>query len=301
MSSREISHFRPLKFFILLPISDWGQVFRGDFMGSVYKFTQSEKYPIYLKLEDFEDEKLAKDILFSCGFIPFQGKEEDLQKLLDNPKESCKYIKLKAASFKIAAQIGSTSSVDQYGAESISPRGSFKIYRYAGMSMLIYASTSKEWELAAMPHFFAESNAAIARVVINRILSWALAPMGIVGFWGEVIKDGLVIRNAREAHGEACFVDLRRMMIIHAQGESPIKSSFNFVRPDRTLKDRMITMRAEELFSFLCSKTTYFDFQGLSVAVRQILQQMSRVLIGIVYPEEKFISARSQETRAAQQ
>ena len=47
-------------------------------------------------------------------------------------------------------------------------------------------------------------------------------------------------------------------------------------------------MTNEELLSFMSAHSSYLDYQGLSVPVRQMIQTLAKMTEGLVHPEESF-------------
>ena len=142
--------------------------------------------------------------------------------------------------------------------------------------------------MGVLDSFTSESNLMTFRSILNRYLSWALVPMGIIGFWGVPVDEGVVILSQDESEGEAVFVDVLNSSVLSLDGQKTVKGPFNILRLDSTLHDRNIGMSREELISFMSQYCTYFDYSGLSYPVRQLIQHLSRVSIGLVYPRESF-------------
>jgi hypothetical protein len=123
---------------------------------------------------------------------------------------------------------------------------------------------------------------------MNRYLSWALAPLGIIGLWGVPVDEGVVVMSQKNAGGEGVFIDINRRVIMGLDGVKPIKGRFQLLRLDSTLKGRSITMSKEELLSFLMAHIIYFDYDGPSIPVRQMVQTLLTLARGIVYPRENY-------------
>jgi hypothetical protein len=126
------------------------------------------------------------------------------------------------------------------------------------------------------------------RCIINRYLSWALVSEGIIGFWGVPVEEGMVILKRKESQGEAVFIDVREGRTFSIDGATPMKPGFTILRLDSILKDKNITMSREQLISFLTVNSTFFDYQGLNVPVRQAIVSLAKIAEGIVHPRESF-------------
>ncbi|HLE12609.1 MAG: hypothetical protein A2504_04000 [Bdellovibrionales bacterium RIFOXYD12_FULL_39_22] len=188
----------------------------------------------------------------------------------------------------IAREIDRRGEDDLWGAESIVPRPGHKIYRYKKFGVMVYSFMSCEWQLAAFEDFGGPENDGVYKVIINRFLSWALAPLGVVGFWGVPVDEGVVIMRQNKSKGEAVYFDFFKNNIISLDGNKKLSARFKIMRLNSTLHGRNVAMSAEELLSFLTTHTSYFDYNGPSVPVRQIIQALSKSVQGLLHPEESF-------------
>ncbi len=170
--------------------------------------------------------------------------------------------------------------------ESISLKEGIRIYRYHNEATFIYSSSHHEAKLGCFLDY--GSKIEIANHVINRFLSLALSSFGIVGFWGVPVEDGVVVMRPRDCRSEAVFVDFFKKNIISDEGVSRLTGQTRFFRLDPLLKGKNIKMGQEELISFLNHHCVYFDVQGLSISVRQIILQMANSIEGIWHPTDSF-------------
>lgn len=193
---------------------------------------------------------------------------------------------IEEASAGVSRQIMYAQASDRYGNESIVPKDGYRIYRHKGVAVIIYAFSAREWSLGFTGHFGHDEKEF--RVVMNRYLSWALAPLGIVGFWGSPVDEGIVVMNQRESEGEVVFIDVRGRRTFSIDGSDRMKSNFRIIRLDGTLHKRNIIMKNSEVMAFLSATTSFIDSQGLSVGVRQLIQALAREVEGLVHPRESF-------------
>jgi len=142
--------------------------------------------------------------------------------------------------------------------------------------------------MGCFDNFAEDTNDYSFKVIINRYLSWAMAPLGLAGFWGVPVDEGMVVMSEQGSRGEATFVDLNNQRIISIEGQQKMKARFNILRLNNAIKGRNIRMSQEELLSFLTMNSTYFDDHGLSVPIRQIIQMLTRAATGLIHPEESF-------------
>ena len=154
--------------------------------------------------------------------------------------------------------------------------------------MLVHSMSSVEWHLGCFPDFGHVDFEAPCKQVINRFLSWALAPLGYVGVWGTPVEEGVVVQRAMESNCEAVFFNVAQRKILTVDGEKRLRFSFSFIKLDPSMKNRSMEMKFESLLSFLTINTTYFGPMGLPTNVRQLLQTLTRYSQGQVYPKENF-------------
>ncbi|MBY0412819.1 MAG: hypothetical protein K2Q18_01575, partial [Bdellovibrionales bacterium] len=149
----------------------------------------------------------------------------------------------------------------------------------------------KRWQLGCFSDFGTNKEATIklaARTVIHRFLSWALAQHGILGLWGVTVDEGMVLQRVTESKGEAVFIDVVGNKILSLDGIKKLGPRFKVLRLDPTLHGRNIRMSKEELVSFISAHASYLDYAGLSVPVRQMIQELTKMTEGLVHPEESF-------------
>ncbi|MCF8057734.1 MAG: hypothetical protein K9K67_00445 [Bacteriovoracaceae bacterium] len=257
-----------------------------------FQYHTDEDYPIYLSFENFGDDGFADslaNIVEQMNFRQMSGNEIDLAKLELSKNSFARMLKIKPASFKVARQIDSAAHSDRYGLESILPKEGYKVYRYKGQALLVYSYAAEAWE-CGITDSFGENEEGIfaARTVLNRFLSWALAPLGVIGFWGVPVKEGLVVLRQKESQGEVVFFDLNKKKILSMDGVKSIPSRLKIMRLDNKLKNRNILMSSEELMSFLSVHTSFLDPEGHSLPIRQLLQAVSRRGEGLIHPRESF-------------
>jgi len=254
-----------------------------------FQYHTENDYPVFLCLEEGTLSESLMAIIKELNFRTLSGSEiDDLQgELSRNP--SARMLKIVPASFKLSRQIMSASESDRYGSESILPKDGYKVYRYKKYALAVYSYASEVWECGVTEEMGeGEAGRLAARTVLNRYLGWALAPLGVVGFWGVPVEEGMVVLKQKESQGEAVFLDLQAKLILSCDGGIKIPLRFKILRLDNHLKNKNILMSSEELMSFLSVHCTYFDPTGHSRPVRQLLQAISRRGEGLVHPRESF-------------
>ena len=253
-----------------------------------FQYHTATKYPIFLRFEASEFNHEITDLLTEMKFSQMGEKElEDVEKVVKN-EEFGRLLTIKPASYRVLRQIDSMTESDQYGRESIIPKDGYRVYRHKGFALMVYAMSAKEWELGVSPSFGKEGFKKEFFTIVNRYLSWTLAPFGVVGFWGVPVEDGVVVLKQGEAQGEAVFIDIRDRKVLSFDGYENMSFRFKILRLDKSLKNRNIRMGNEELLSFLSVHSTFFDCYGHSTIVRQLLQTISRITDGVIYPYDSY-------------
>lgn len=255
---------------------------------SYFQYFRDQGIPVFIKVDLSEFDTSLYSFLVRQRFTELKGVEvaEAEAELDKNPKA-------RLLSFELAGpisgrQIDMAMESDRFGVESVVPRDGFRVYRYRGHALMMYSFGVQEWRMGAYQDFADKPHTAKAQVIINRFLSLALAPLGYLGLWSVPVEEGLVVMKPNDGKGEAVYIDVVKRKILSLDGVKTIKSRFQILRLDPMLTNRNIRMSHEELLSFLTVHTTYFDYQGPSVPVRQLLQSFSRLCEGLIHPKESF-------------
>ena len=261
---------------------------------TVYQYHDQKGFPVFVAIEGYgEDESLVtlSKILDQMKFSELSPKEvEALPTRLDNEVQA-RLLVLRPATSKVTQQIDSASKSDRFGYESVLPKTGYKVYRFKGMALMVYSYAANTWECGVTEAFGqGEEGIFAARTVINRFLSWALAPHGVIGLWGVPVKEGLVVLKQSESQGEVVFIDMNEKLLLSMDGKKGIPLRFRIMRLDNKLSGRNIRMTSDELLSFLSVHSSFLDPMGLSRPMRQLLQALSRLAEGLIHPRESFQS-----------
>lgn len=254
----------------------------------IFQFFKKLDLPIYLKFErdDFQDD-LVK-FLVDMQFSELKADEIDaMDRKMDLSDKKARVLSLKLASLVVAKQISRPQESDRFGIESIVPRENYRVYRYKGKAMMVYSYIAQEWELGCFKDFGSKAGLGAYRTIINRYLGMALAPLGIGGFWGSPVDEGVVLLRVNEALGEAVYIDFRNYRILTIEGPKPIEGDFTIIRLDNSLQSEKSLSR-EEVYGMLAIHSTFLDYMGASVPVRQIFHSISTHFRGCVFPKDNF-------------
>lgn len=259
---------------------------------AVFQYHDQRNFPVYVGVQGFGEDEALTDILKileQMKFSELSPKEvESIPTRLESEVQS-RMLVLKPASSKVAAQIESASRSDRFGFESVLPKTGYKVYRFKGMALMVYSYAADVWE-CGITEAFGQGDSGIfaARTVINRFLSWALAPHGVIGFWGVPVKEGMVVLKQSDSQAEVVFVDMNEKSMLSMDGKKSLPLRFRILRLDNKLSGRNIRMTSDELLSFLSVHSSFLDPTGLSRPMRQLLQALSRSAEGLIHPRESF-------------
>jgi hypothetical protein len=264
----------------------------SDSKFSYYQFNEKLDYQVFLRFEDFDFESQFTGVLEMMGFNKI---ERSKVKEIAFDRRQTKVLKIVKASPKLSKQIDKSDfSFDKYGEESVSPMGSYSVYKYKSTAMMIFGEGNLLWELGVKASFSEDS----LRVVLTRFLSFALASSGVVGFWGVPVDEGFVVMTPKKAMFESIFVDLKKNVVITYDGVKAINSELQILRLDESLKDKIIGMKREALLSYLSTNTCYFSYSGFEIGIKDTIFELSQVASGYIYPEGNF-KPRLNEQEAA--
>ena len=252
-----------------------------------FVFQKDLNLPIYIRcsLDEFHPNLVA--FLSSMKFTELSEKEVHETKTQMKSNTNARILEIKLSNAAVAQQIRFAIESDMYGVESIVPRDGHRVYRYKEVAIILYSFGLGEWVLGCFKNFGTGEDKTAYKCVLNRYLSWALAPMGIVGFWGKVTDAGIVVLKQRESQGEALFLDIQGHRSISSNGIEALHAGSKILRRDDTLgKGQVVRMQREQLTSFLLQYTSYLDYSGPSVSIKQALQEIGQGLEGVIYSEE---------------
>lgn len=253
-----------------------------------FQFRKELNYPIFVRFKNGDFDGPMTDFLTQQHFSKIQESEtKEVEKaIVSDPR--ARVLTFQEANISVGRQITSMVESDRYGQESVVNQVGYRVYRFKNSALMIYSFTSKEWQIGVFKTFGTKPESYSSKIVLNRYLSFAFQSMGVIGFWGVPIDEGMVVQRYADSRGEAVYIDVKNEKIISHDGVKKLSARFKMLRLDPTLKNRNVRMTSEELLSFLTSHCTYFDTTGLTVPVRQMIQAVARVTEGVHHPEESF-------------
>ena len=249
---------------------------------SYYKYRKDLGYEIYLRFEDFEFENLFGETLDVMGFDKIE--RDSIKNQSFNPRKT-KVLKIVKASPRVSRQINRANFENEdYGPESLSSMGNYDVYKYKGVGMMIVGANSLFWELGVR----STENQNALRVILTRFLSFAFAPLGVVGFWGVPIEEGFVVMTPKSSNFESVFIDLKKEKLLTYDGIKNLATDIQILRLDSTLRNEMKKMMKEELVSFLSMNTCHLSYSGIGKELSEAIYELVEISDGVVYPEKNF-------------
>ena len=251
-----------------------------------FQFRSESRIPVYMRVNLDEFNPDLAQFFVGMGFEQLSENDAKKAQAIIIAEPSARVLKISEATPYVARQIDRRTV--GVGDESVTPRDGYKVYRYFSKALLVYSFRAREWSMGCFSDFGEDQKILASKIIINRYLAWALAPHGIMGFWGVPVDEGVVIMRPEESLAEAVYIDIKGSKVFSIEGSQKIKSRFNIMRLNKSIHGKNIKMSQEELLSFLTMNSAYFDHKGLSVPVRQIIQLLSKTAIGLIHPEENF-------------
>ncbi len=248
-----------------------------------FQFQKELDYQVYLRLEGDKLESALTPSLISLGFSEVE--EEELKKTAFHKHET-KVLKINEAGVRVAKQIQSFAGpLAAYGPESLSNQGTYQVYRYQNVGIMVFSEASASWEMGLVRP---EHHETEIKTMLVRYVSWALGGQGVVGFWAVPVDEGFVIMRPVEAQFEVVFVDVKKMRLITQSGVKSIGADLNVMRLDETLHNETRGMSRESLLSYMGANTCYFSQMGITPAMRHGLYELTSFARGVIYPTENF-------------
>ena len=149
---------------------------------------------------------------------------------------------------------------------------------------MIVGANSLFWELGVR----STENQNALRVILTRFLSFAFAPLGVVGFWGVPIEEGFVVMTPKSSNFESVFIDLKKEKLLTYDGIKNLATDIQILRLDSTLRNEMKKMMKEELVSFLSMNTCHLSYSGIGKELSEAIYELVEISDGVVYPEQNF-------------
>ena len=255
-----------------------------------FQYQKSLNLPIYIRMDTGRFDPHLPALLEEMNFGRLSPEEAEEVPGRVERKVDGRLLTLEEASPIAAKKIDFMGELGKYGEESVVPGYGCRVYRYRSVAMMPYSHQSPLWGLGCFKDFGSQEKVVVSRIVLNRFLSYALAPMGIVGFWGEALEEGIALLPQNRSVGKAVFVDVKSENILSSKGFCRMGSRFKVFRLGSRYLNRDVQMGAEDLLPFLFSHLIYFDYGGPAEPVRRAVQGLSKLVTGVDCAPSNFYS-----------
>ena len=252
-----------------------------------FQYQKDLDLPVYIRIDlrRFSPEVIG--FLTQMRFQELSKKESEKSvERLNSKGERGRVLLIERASGNLVKQIDTAARSDRYGPESVTQGRGYSVYRYKKMAVMVWSFQMTRWELGCFEDFGAKEKTFACRTIVNRFLSYALASLGIAGLWGAQSGEGIVLLKQKEGLGQAVFVDVRNRKVISVGGVKEMDRHFKIVRASTDFSGRETSMGFEELLCALFAHSTYLDYEGPSVPVRQVLQTLAKLAEGVSRPAQ---------------
>ena len=255
-----------------------------------FQYQKSLRLPVYIRVDLERFDPHLPVLLGEMNFGRLTPEEALGVPERVERKVGGRLLTLEEASPIAAKRIDFMGELGKYGEESVVPGYGYRVYRYRGVAMMPYSYQFSRWGLGCFGDFGSEKRIVAGRIVINRFLGYALAPLGIVGLWGKPLENGIALARQNRSFGKAVFVDVKNESLLSSDGFCRMNSRFKVFRHSSRYLNRDVRMGAEELVSCLFAHLTYFDCEGPVMPVRRAVQALSKLVTGMDCSPGKFDS-----------
>ncbi len=238
-----------------------------------FQYSKELGYPIFIKCNEEEMPSLFMDMVKELGFDKISS--EDVQSLKFNNR-GVNVLEVTMATPSVSQKIGKRSFIDNFGAESTTPKQDHLVYRHLGRALVIYSFKNSYWKMAITDDFSPGPELWRYRAVLNRFLSWTLSISGVVGIWGKFIEDDMVTMNQQQAQGNAIFVDIEKKKIFQGETIKNLVIGSEIFRVVNDSPSANKTLKKEELIGHLFHNCTYFDYRGVTKVLKNKLYILSK-------------------------
>ncbi len=230
-----------------------------------FQWQKTHGYPVFLRMPaEMMEGRLVK-LLTDLGFTELTEKE---QKTAALTRAGARVISLSQASARVARQVCLGDSLDVHGAESLTYAAGAQVYTYRRIGMMVFSPSRPMWELGIVSNLETTEELMGLRVMLNRSLSWALAPFGVLGLWGITTDQGIVVMRQQQSFGEVVFIDAQKGFLFASAGVARIEGHFKIYRADKA-GTQGLRMSPEELVSFLSTANTHLSHEALPPGLKR--------------------------------
>jgi hypothetical protein len=236
-----------------------------------FQFRKNLDYPIYLR---FRQDELTPKFSHLFKELGFQELIEKESKKISLERLQTRILTIQFASARLNQQLNGTDLLDKYGHESLSLQLGTPVYTYRKVGMMAMPPRKPLWDLALNSEISQTDQMIGVRIILVRFLTQALADQGVLGYWGTMKDDTVIVMKQAQSFGESVFIDWNKKVIFSNGGEMKLNSHLKLLRKD---KDYSVPgqMSREDIISFLSVSTCLLSFQGITPAMKKAILELS--------------------------
>ncbi len=236
-----------------------------------FQFRKQHDYPVYLRFIHDELNPKFSHLLHELGFNELSEQES---KKIPLSRSHTKLLAVQFASARLNQQLNGSDSLDKYGHESLSIKGSMPIYTYRKVGIMALPANKSLWDLALHSEISQADQMIGFRIILVRFLSQALAEQGVLSYWGTFRDGSVTVMKQLQSFGEAVFIDWNKKVIFSNGGEVKFNTHLKLLRKDKAYTNSY-SMSREELISFLSVSTCLLSFNGITNSMKRAILEMS--------------------------
>ncbi len=236
-----------------------------------FQFRKQYDYKIFIRFKAEDLNSKFNHLLSELGFSEMVEKDS---KKISLTQSQTKVLTVQYASARLNQMINGSDILDKFGSESLSLQAGTPVYTYRKVGLMGVPIQKNLWDLALNSDLSQTDQMVGLRIMLVRYLSLALADQGVLSYWGTVKDGSVLVMKQGQSFGEAVFIDWNKKVIFSNGGETKCHSQIKMIRMDKEQKASGY-MGREEIISFLSVSTCLLSFQGISMAMKRSILELS--------------------------
>jgi hypothetical protein len=236
-----------------------------------FQFRKQYDYKIFIRFKAEDLNAKFNHLLTELGFSEMVEKDS---KKISLTQSQTKVLTVQYASARLNQMINGSDILDKFGAESLSLQAGIPVYTYRKVGLMGVPMQRNLWDLALNSDLSQTDQMVGLRIMLVRYLSLALSDQGVLSYWGTVKDGSVLVMKQGQSFGEAVFIDWNKKVIFSNGGETKCHSQIKMIRMDKEQRTSGY-MGREEIISFLSVSTCLLSFQGISMAMKRSILELS--------------------------
>lgn len=236
-----------------------------------YQYRKGYDYSVYIRIKQDEETPKFTHLLSEMGFSALSEIET---RRIPLQRPHTRMLSIQSASSRLQLQINGNDLLDKYGHESLSLQMGMPVYTYRKVGIMGLPHSKTLWELAINSDIFHTDQMVGVRIMLTRFLSQALAPEGVICYWGTVKDGAVIVMKQQDSFGEAVLIDINRKMIFSNGDVLKISPSLKIIRKDKD-SGHTGNMSREDIIGFLSVNTCLLSFQGITQQMKTAIYNLS--------------------------